>query len=257
MDPIESDLQRIQPYSLPTVDAILSRFAALIPGCISLRTDRFNAAPIGADNPLRLVYDHPQGTGYLSVFPSGEVQGGGKLARTLGLSSRDIAEVVRLLQELGSLNSFGAWCLANSEAPSFVVTPQAANGEAIASDSYLAETCSILGEEFTLCDRIQIQYHITEAKGPARPQRRRAFLRFFAQDGRELAAIDGAGMALHARQQILKRDANQNILALNMARMRYWARQLGTNADHLAETFPTLSFFTSSLHVTELRLRPE
>jgi hypothetical protein len=257
MDPIESDIQRIQPYSRSDVDAILARFAGLLRGCIVIRVDRFSAAPIGADNPLRLVYDHPKGTGYLSAFPSGEVQGGATLTRMLGLSPRDISEVVCLLHDLGSLNSFGAWCLTESPVPDFVVTLKSADGEPIASDSYLAETCSILGEELTLCDRILIQYHVMEAKGPSRPQRRRAFLRFLAQDGSELAALDGAGMALHARQQILKRDANQNILALNMARMRYWARQLGTNADHLAETFPTLSFFTSSLHVTELRLRTE
>lgn len=254
-DLIQADLDAVRPYDKGRLEALLTRLADLIPGCTSLRTDRFLGDAISESNPLRLVYDHPRGGGHVSIFPSGQIHGAQKLGKQAGLSSEGVREVADLVRQLADLNPLGAWSIASSDVPPFVVTPTSAEGEPITPDSYLSEVCGILAEEFTLCDVIRIHYQITEAKPPHRSQRRRAFLRFETSSGHELAAIDGSGIPLHARQQILKRDPNTAMLQLNLARMRYWAAQLGATPDHLAETFPILSFLTSTLHITEMRLR--
>jgi len=253
--PQQYDFERTSPYSRAAADDCLAQIANLLPKCHALRTDRFVAGPVGPPNHLRVMLEGENIRQGFAITPALSISTGAKVASAFNLDSRGIDDLLDVSIRLADLNASGSWCLRPSKTKPFAVTRTTAFGKPIDSDSYLAETCEILAEEFSLVGTIQIDHHITFGKGPTATQRRRAYMRFFDVEGNELAAIDTSGMPLHARQQILKMDDSRNLLELNLWRMKQWSRQIGATPDGLAEAIPILVFLASSLHVTHMQLR--
>lgn len=248
--------QRLVPYSQQRVDQILEQLHQLVPGICSVRTDRFLGAEISQSNPQRVIIERGQGQKFRMGVPA-QLLGAptGHIRSNLNIPARDAELVLKGCMELASLNPMGSWCVTPTLVDALIVNVGTADGNPIERDSYLSETCDILAENLPNVGSIEVDYRISGGKtGGSSVQRRRAFMRFSARDGRnEVAAIDTSGIALHARHQILK-PRNEEMLDLNLWRMQFWADTLGTTPDNLAEVFPTMVFLTSALHVTRLEL---
>lgn len=254
--PDQFDFERTSAYALSDVNAILADIAGLVPSVKSLRTDRFEEGRVCASNHLRIVLETTHDRHSFAITPELTASKPLPLAKAFNLTTVQVDHLVDRCLALAELNPMGSWCIDASPVKPLDVTASTVDGKSIPKDSYLAETCEILAEEFTRVGVIRTDYQITFGKGPTGTQRRRAYLRFLTQDlRREVAAIDTSGMPLHARQQILKSDENRKLLALNLFRMKFWSRQLGCSPDALAETIPILSFLSSSLHITRMQLR--
>ena len=247
--------ERLAPYSQKRVDEILEELHQLVPDMAAVRTDRFHGAELSQSNPQRILIEHGAGKKFRMGVPALLVGAPtGHIRSNLNLTARDAELVLKCCSELVSLNPMGAWCVTPSPMEPLVVNIHSAGGNPIQRDSYLSETCDILAENLPNVGAIEIDYRITGNTGGASIQRRRAFLRFVAKNGiHEVAAIDTAGIALHARHQILK-PRDEEMLELNLWRMQFWADTLGTTPDNLAEVFPTLVFLNSALHVTRIDL---
>jgi hypothetical protein len=238
-----------------SVDGCLARLRALAPTLATVRTDKFLPGPTGAGNPRRVFLETLAGASIRGSFAR---EGGRSLAHVLGqqlrLDAAAASASAEILHELWQHNRQGAWCVTPSAVPELVLSATAVGARALHPDSYLTETCELLTSDLPRVATIAIDYLITPG-GARGAGRRRAFLRFLAPAGQgEVAALDAAGFALHARHQLLQPEG-ENLLELNLDRMRTWSAQLGITAEELAETFGTLTFLTSALHVTRIRLR--
>lgn len=244
------------PYDSLALQADLDALAGLIPSLVAIRTDRFHAEPISDRNPLRLILEHgAHGRFRMGVPDDPAAAPTGHIAREFGIDATAARAVLVAATRLVDRNANGAWTVRPTPVPALTVSRSHANGRPLNPTDYLAETCEILADELKGVGSIRIDYLVQSDRGG----RRRAFLRFMGrQDDTEVAAIDAGGIALHARQQILKDivDSTEPAMqALNLWRMQRWAEQLGTTPDALAEIFPILVFFSSSLHVTKIELQ--
>lgn len=248
--PLElTDYEAIRPYDGRVLQSTLDELHALIPNVTAVRTDRFKGEPINEKNPMRLILEHGAHGKFRMGVPEDAANAPvGHIVKEMRVSADVARAALVACARLAALNPNGAWAVAPSHVPRLDVDRTQAGGKPLKPTDYLAETCDILAEELTQVGAIRFDY-LTGDRG-----RRRAFMRFIGKTGsEEVAAIDAGGIALHARQQILKPD-DESMLELNLWRMRRWADQLGTDPDTLAELFPILVFLTSSLHLTRIDL---
>lgn len=241
------------PYPVEPFRTQLAIIKDLAPSAISLRTDRFKLGPVSEDSPMRIIIElGKQKPFYLSL---NQVHGKNPIphiTRQLGVAVPEAERLRDAFQAIADMNAMGAWCVAPSGVKRLDLSRDKLGDRVLDPEGYLAEVCQILADDFPSVGRIDIQTHITEAGGK---QRRRSFYRFLSPDGAlELAALDGSGFPIHVRAQ-LNPDPDDEMLPLCDGRMRFWAAQLGTTAELLAETFGTLSFLVSTLHVTRIHLR--
>lgn len=252
-----SALHTTAPYPVTDFHSMLVRLRQMVPSVLSLRTDRYNAQPAGPGNPLRVILEM---TGREPFKVSLVAEGGRSphvhIAQKLRLEEDDARYVLRILLHIASVNPLGAWCLAPTEVDEVLLSHRRIGSKLLAHDSFLAEAVQVMAEDMPAVSAIAIDYHLTNpSPGKHGQARRRAFVRFLGADGdTELAALDSAGFALHARHQLLEPEGDP-MLELNLSRMAQWAAQIGISPEILAETFATLGFLTAALHVTRIELR--
>lgn len=249
----------VRPYEHAACQGLLAHIASLIPSAISVRTDRTSAGSISDTNGQRIFIELPAEKYRVGLRPDPKELPAVHLAKKFNLDRDDAQELQCSLTTLASMSSLAAWPMKTSTVPPLIVSKTHCMDQPLASGSYLSETCEILAEDLPGVASIEMDYVITGNPRAKVGSRRRAFIRFIGkQPGTELLSIDSAGMPLHARKQILKtidtENDNEQMFLLNLYRMESWAKALGTDADTLAETFPTLNFFASSLHVTKIEL---
>lgn len=246
-----------QPYSAEAAADCIATIREHLPMVEVIRTDRIMAGPITAANQQRAMLEIGNKRYRIGLLEDLGANRSGYLARDYGLTRQQAVDVVEAAWGLSRLNSIGAWCTQADAIEPFVVSRDMARGKPIAATSYIGETCEILAEELPGVSSIDIDYNIKEPKNGKGMARRRAFLRFNGpEEGCEVASLDSAGIAVHARSQIL-RDLEEGdaMDVLDRFRMEWWAGAMQTHPDHLAEVMPTLVFFTSVLHVTRIELR--
>lgn len=245
------------PYNAAEVQDLLGRLASVIPTLATLRTDKFKPEEIGPGNPQRVFIEYGANQVFkLSLASETGASPHVHIGSRLKIDENKARYALRILKHITTLNHLGAWCVSPSEVDELVLHRDAVGSRPLGVHSYLRETCDLLAEELPHVGEIRIEYQITQV-GPQQrgQQRRRAFLRFLAPDGiHEVAALDAAGFALHARHQLLE-PAGESMLELNLSRMDHWSRQLGVSSEVLAEIFGMLTFLTSALHVTRIQLR--
>lgn len=239
------------PYSASDVNALLARIGELLPAAVSFRTDRYRGEPINENNMVRGVLESEFNTIKIGLYGDDaricrQIQG------ATGLHRNKIPELVEAMRKLAIINNAGSWLLGKSQIEPMEYANGRLNEQSLPANHYLIETCEYLGEDLPRVSQIQIDHQGHIKAGRRAP--RRHYFRFFDAAGQEVAALDGSGFALHARQQIMQMDRDKAMLRLNMYRMKLWAEQMGTDADTLAEIFPILGFLAGGLHMTRLRI---
>lgn len=239
----------ITSYDVEDLYGCLQRVREILPKATAIRTDILKAGPVAKNNQARVIIEgiHAGPMRFTLCGVTTHVP----IAKICGLQEEPARYLARLFKHIASLNPLGAWCLAPQSPARAALSRHAVADQRLAPDSYLSDVVTFLADELANVNAIHIQYLITQKGGQ---QRRRAFLRFLGPEGgTEVAALDAAGFALHARHQLL-RPQGENQLEVNLSRMAYWAASLGTTPDRLAECIADFNFLASVLHITHVDL---
>lgn len=239
-------------YALSKIDDLIQRLGVLCPSMSTLTNDILPAKKSGrvADYPTFLANIHKASKKPITVQLHDGSPATARIQQFFNLDTQSALEVFDIITQISALNPVGAWHIQKNHSQACVLDKNSSKCSRAARE-YILDLHAELSEILHEVQTIKV-VRLTENLSGSH-KRTRSMLRFHSKDQMEIAAIDAQILNLHLRLACY--PEKNEYYAINMARDEYFRNQLSVSENEWPLVLHTLLLFSTTLPVTEIRLR--